>query len=206
MSEPALQESAHTIGFARASRDRDGLVALHQESLPDSLLSCLGRAALERYYDFVIDSKEEAVFVCRAEERVIGGCVLTYQSQSLLSRFVQKAPLRFALELAQGVRKNRALARRLWLRLQERNPSGPDLPEVVQIFTAASQRGRGIGRDLLSFAEKTLADRAIGEYCIHTLRDDNEAGRRFYRRHGFQEVSEGRSFGDFYVLMTKGSF
>ncbi len=194
--------NAPEIELATA-RDVRPIAALHIASLPDSMISMLGPAAVERYYDLVTTSATEHVFVARAGG-LAAACVLTLEPQTVMGRFVRHAPLRFAADLA---RQSLAAAfrRRLLARLEEAGDSaGPGVPEVTQIFTDAAQRGRGLGSALLRACEDRL--RALGQnsYCIHTLRNANDAGIRFYRREGFTDSGTSRSFGDDYLIMTKG--
>jgi len=205
----------------RARREHaDALATLHRASLPASLLSALGQRALVRYYTHVIDSPRELVLVAiaspgLAEERstagagtiddgVVGGCVLSNEPHTLLRRFVTSARMRFAVELARAAVTDRSLRARLWRRLRERGgDDGQHLPEITQIFTDARQRGRGIGADLLRSCEEALRVAGQSEYIIHTHRDDNDAGIRFYRREGFATMGETTSFGDSFLLMKK---
>ena len=193
------------------------LAALHRACLPASILSALGDAGVARYYAFALASPHERVFVVRAsradtgELHAVAGCVLSTAANTLLRRFALHAPAALARELARALAGGGRLRRRMRARLAEaaraiaapRSNEAPPLPEVTQIFTDPAQRGRGLGASLLRAAEAAL--RAAGQraYCIHTLRDDNDAGIGFYRREGFSTTGTTRSFGDHYLVMTK---
>ena len=242
------------LGIEPASaRDVPALAALHRTCLPDSMISMLGAAAVERYYSLVTTSPFEHVLVTRAEEdrsrqdakiakqRVaeemgagdeggtVGGaaehkdrpppsawrtttavgavaaaCVLSLEPQTVMRRFVSSNPLRFAADLAHRS-LTPAFRRRLLARLGEgAGTPGAGVPEVTQIFTETAQRGKGLGSRLLRACEDRLRELGQLTYCIHTLRDDNDAGIRFYRREGFTQTGSSRSFGDHYLVMTKG--
>jgi len=130
--------------------------------------------------------------------------VLALEPHTVMGRFVRHAPLALAADLARQTLRG-AFRRRLLARVREGGgAAGPGVPEVTQIFTAAAQRGRGLGSALLRACEDHLRDLGQVSYCIHTLRDDNDAGIRFYRREGFTQTGTTRSFGDHYLVMTKG--
>jgi len=184
--------------------DCDALARLHAASLPTSLLTALGRSALVRYYEFALRSPLESVFVAD-DGGVLGGCVLSDEPHTLLDRFARYAPFKLARELAVQVVKNPTIRRRIGHRLAH-PPSpaaGPHAPEVTQIFTEEAARGRGIGGQLLRACEEGMRARGVRAYFVHTHRDDNSAGISFYRREGFVTISEGRSFGDVFLVMQK---
>jgi ribosomal protein S18 acetylase RimI-like enzyme len=142
--------------------------------------------------------------------RLIAGCVLSTSVATLLRRFALGAPGAMARELAGELVASGRLRRRMLARfgeaargLVDRSPAEPALPEVTQIFTDPAERGRGLGASLLRAAEAAVRAAGYRAYCIHTMRDDNDAGIRFYRREGFFETGTTRSFGDHYLAMTK---
>lgn len=155
--------------------DVDALTRLHRESLPSSMLSRMGRRIVARYYRWAIRSPLEHVWVAD-DDGVVGGCLLSDDPATVSQRF---------------------FLRRRWL------PREGHKPEVTQIFTDGKLRGKGIGAALLRACEATLRTRGINSYFVHTQRDDNEAGIRFYRREGFVQVGESRSFGEAFLVMQK---
>jgi ribosomal protein S18 acetylase RimI-like enzyme len=206
------------------------VAALHRACLPDSILSALGDAGVARYYAYALGSPHEHAFVVRDAGSAVAACVLSTAPHTMLRRFALHAPGALARELAGGLIASPPLRRRLGARLAEaarailglaepvrRSPQGEDrarsrvipaavepaLPEVTQIFTDPAHRGRGLGAILLGAAESVLRATGHRAYCIHTLRDDNDAGIRFYRREGFSQAGTARSFGDHYLVMTK---
>jgi GNAT superfamily N-acetyltransferase len=194
------------IGIRRALRaDAESLAALHREALPASLLTALGEAALVRYYAFVAESFDELAWVAHDHGQIVGGCVLSYAPGTVLRRFVRYDAVTFLRELGGRLLGDRALRRRL-LGRGDGGPGtsdGPHAPEVTQIFTDARLRGRGIGAALLQACEAALRSRAGRKYYVHTHRDGNDAGIRFYRREGFVPTGESRSFGQAFLVMQK---
>lgn len=55
---------------------------------------------------------------------------------------------------------------------------------VRNIYVAPDHRSQGIGTALLEAAEAELTDRGV-EHLVLEAMADNEAARRFYRRHGY---------------------
>jgi ribosomal protein S18 acetylase RimI-like enzyme len=206
-------------GAVRAGAgDLPRLAALHRACLPESILSALGDTGVARYYAFALASPHEHVFVVREAPREadpVAACVLSTGADTMLRRFALHAPGALAGELARGLLASGRLRRRMRARLAEAAravagraaaaaaPAVPVLPEVTQIFTDPAQRGRGLGAILLGAAEAAARQAGHRAYCIHTLRDDNDAGIRFYRREGFTATGTTRSFGDHYLVMTK---
>lgn len=182
----------------------DALAALHAEALPRSMLTQLGRDALVRFYQWAIANAVEHVWVALADGQAIGGCMLSDEPQTLLSRFTRHAPVQFARDLGSQLITNSDLRHRFLRRLRERDSGdGPHAPEVTQIFTDARRRGQGIGAALLRRCEDDLRGRGGTKYFVHTERDDNEAGIRFYQREGFRQIAEARSFGTAFLVMQK---
>ena len=211
MTAPVAAPGAPAAVRASAG-DALRLAALHRACLPGSILSALGDAGAARYYAFVLASPHEHVFVVRDPgdgDRAVAGCVLTTAAPTLLRRFALRAPGALARELAGQLVGSGRLRGRLVARLGEARarsqvpPASLSLPEVTQIFTDPAARGRGLGARLLGAAEARLRAAGHRAYCIHTLRDDNDAGIRFYRREGFSQAGTTRSFGDHYLVMTK---
>jgi len=192
------------IGIRRALRaDAESLAALHREALPASLLTSLGEPALVRYYAFVAESFDEQAWIAHDHGRLVGGCVLSYAPGTVLFRFVRYDAVPFLRELGGQLWGDRSLRQRLLGRGVSGSGDGPHAPEVTQIFTDARLRGRGVGADLLRACEAALRTRGGRKYYVHTHRDGNDAGIRFYRREGFVPTGESRSFGTAFLVMEK---
>lgn len=195
------------IGIRRSLRaDAESLAALHGEALPSSLLTALGSAALVRYYAFAAESRDEVVLTAHERGRVVGGCVMSYAPGTVLRRFIRYDAVPFVRELGGRLLGDRALRQRLLGGVGDGGTAasdGPHAPEVTQIFTDARLRGRGVGAALLGACEAALRSRGGRKYYVHTHRDGNDAGIRFYRREGFVPTSESRSFGQVFLVMQK---
>ncbi len=194
------------IGIRRSLRaDAESLATLHAEALPSSLLTALGEAALVRYYAFAAESRDELAFTAHERGRVVGGCVLSFAPGTVLRRFVRYDAVPFVRELGGRLLSDPALRQRLLRRGGDGSGSSddPHAPEVTQIFTDARLRGQGVGAALLEACESALRSRGGRKYYVHTHRDGNDAGIRFYRREGFVPTGESRSFGQAFLVMQK---
>lgn len=56
---------------------------------------------------------------------------------------------------------------------------------VSNLFVRPDRRGEGIGAELLGAAERSLRDSGASVVALEAMAD-NEAARRFYRRHGYE--------------------
>jgi GNAT superfamily N-acetyltransferase len=213
-ADPIHEAQAQAITPA-AVGDAPRLAQLHAACLPASILTELGREGLVRYYEMVTSSSHEHVLIgSTGSTGIAAACVLSLSPQTVLRRFAMRSPTTLARDLATRAMQSGDLRQRLVSRLREAvaaeppflQSSGSDriVPEVTQVFTDAAHRGHGLGRALLRACEALLRDLGHIHYCIHTLRDDNDGGIRFYRREGFILTGTSRSFGDHYLIMTKG--
>jgi GNAT superfamily N-acetyltransferase len=183
--------------------DAEPLALLHRESLPSSLLTSLGLGALVRYYRFVATSSCECVWSAVVGGDVVGGCVLSEAPDTVMRRFGGRAPFQLGRELARQVIVNNAFRARLLAGLRGGGGDEKHAPEVTQIFTDGKLRGQGIGAQLLRVCEESLRTRGVQKYFVHTERDDNQAGIRFYLREGFVQIGQSVSFGEHFLVMQK---
>ncbi len=64
-------------------------------------------------------------------------------------------------------------------------------PYVASIAVAAEARGKGIGSQLLRFAEKRFADRG---HIFLLVSSFNQRAQELYRRHGYEFVGELKNY------------
>lgn len=60
--------------------------------------------------------------------------------------------------------------------------------EIDELFVAPSQRGKGIGAELLTIAESEFAMRGCTNVSLQ-MSPNNDSARTFYHRHGYAEPS-----------------
>jgi ribosomal protein S18 acetylase RimI-like enzyme len=171
-----------TIELAAAS-DAKVLAALHDTILPRSRLSLFGQGYLTDCYHYFIDSRDELVFVARSDGCVVGGAFASLAAGSLSRRLVTHT--RFLLQFA--LRPFGRGARQIVANLLQFAPPAalPHQPELVAIFVAPEQQGRGIGEMICRAIEAELIRRQFKSYVVHTERDPGNRAVAFYRRLGF---------------------
>lgn len=64
-------------------------------------------------------------------------------------------------------------------------------PYIASIAVAAEARGRGVGSQLLRFAEQHYADR---EHIFLLVSSFNDRAQELYRRHGYEFVGELKDY------------
>ncbi len=184
---------------------RRTVAKLHSESLGDSILSVLGPKVVARYYEFLVGSELEAVFVCRREGRVVGAAVLTEDPDTLTRRFVSHGSPVLLWLAAVGAARSLAVARRLVLSTRQPKPLGAleGLPEVVQLFVDPAVRGLGVGRAVLEEVESHLRGSAHRAYFVKTLAAGDNRALDFYNRLGFVPLGEQSVQGFRFRFLSK---
>jgi ribosomal protein S18 acetylase RimI-like enzyme len=186
--------------------ERGQLAALHCASLPDSQVSELGVAYAREFYHYLSRSPFEQIFVARAGDEIIGGCVLSLSPRTLRRRLLLHTPLLFH---AVGW---------LWRRVSRRGPPAlsrrshpPEgeatvprhLPELILVYTRAELRSRGTGTGLVTQCEQFLAERGHQEYIVRTVDDENNRALRFYDKNGFLAFSRSADHGRIFRVFRK---
>ena len=93
---------------------------------------------------------------------------------------------RFAFRLAE---ENGALAGFAKLGPDDLPDAGPDSIELYQLYVLEPWKGRGIATALMDWAIGAARARGASELRL-TVYIDNHRARRFYERHGFEEVGK----------------
>ena len=184
---------------------RRQIAQLHLELLPDSLLSLLGLAVVERYYRLLATSETENVFFCRVRERVLGAAVLSTAPDTLMGRVLKHDLVviawRAMVRAMRSVKVARRLIRGCWY---SKPPAAVrSIPEVVQIFVCADDRGQGIGRRMLGEVESHLRSESCSSYFVKTLPTSENRALGFYGQLGFVGVAEQRVQGVRFQFLKK---
>ncbi len=181
--------------------DERELAQLHRACLPTSSLGWLGVSAIEKYYRFVRQSEHEKLFI-EKEGALQAAAVLSLAPKTLMQRFFSFClrDVKFLLSLPfhhpVGVC-------RTMIAILDQSPGGlPDLPEVVQIFTAENMRGQGLGGRLLATVEDFLRSRGINEYSLKTEDLRSNRAVSFYLKKGFSRIMSGNGMIYFRKLVS----
>lgn len=78
--------------------------------------------------------------------------------------------------------------------------------QLLRIYLLPSHIGQGFGRKLLHLGEEFVIVHGLGSYFCF-VHQDNELGKRFYLRNGFQHITEKDNNGEWYMqkrLLNRG--
>lgn len=172
---------------ALTPEDFDRLAAMHVQCLPGSIVAFLGPRYCSRFYRYLANSTAEHLFVERHHGVVVGACTLSVSAPTLTRRLLTGTPLLLYLP---GALMRRARSDPMGASDSRSRPTRrhATVPEVVWLFTAPSQRRRGVASRLLRRVEAFLTERGVPRYAVVTGSDD-PATAAFYEKEGF--VMEG---------------
>lgn len=173
-----------------AQETLEQVVTLHLECLPGSAFSRLGRETVSRFYAFVLRSGCEALFV-EAGQGTRGAAVLSLEPFTLMRRFL------FANLFSPAWLISLSLRPLAVFRVASEIVFGsgvPDavkgLPEVVQIFAAATARRKGVGSRLLGQVQARLEQEGRAHYFLKTGKTPGNRALEFYKARGFERIGE----------------
>jgi GNAT superfamily N-acetyltransferase len=180
------------------------LAGLHESTMPGSVFARTGAGVLKRYYQWIVNSPTEHLFVVRHNGRVAGAAVLSFAPTSLLRRFALRSPMAFGVAVLSRFLRDGVFRTELRAYLREQlsgDTAGQGVPELVQIFVDPSERRRSIGSDLLVQVAEAARAHGAAAYQARTLRNGNEQVLEFYMRRGFRREREVRFCGVPYLLL-----
>ena len=175
------------------------IARLHAQCLPDSLVGALGDGYVRSFYRFVARSPRETLVVDRNEAGTpVAVAVLSLEPATLTRRLAMGTPLLlsalrqlpyFLTHAFGGTGKGGG----------ERGPELPSIkPQLILIYTAVTERGKGRATTLIAELERRLRDRGVPEYEVRTESDPSNPALAFYRARGFTpsgvSVRMGTSF------------
>jgi len=169
-----------------ASRsDAAAIATLHAEQISEGFLVLLGKAFLERLYRRVAGGAGSFAFVSTNQQSEIDGFVAVAESTGRLYRdFLIRDGVRAGLRAAPAlVHHPREVMETL--RHGVGGSAERDGAEILALAVAATARGRGTGRALVTAAMSELRRRGVTSAHVVTA-TTNEAAQRTYRRCGFE--------------------
>ncbi|MBI5061115.1 MAG: GNAT family N-acetyltransferase [Candidatus Aenigmarchaeota archaeon] len=164
--------------------DMDGAVELHIKNLPEGVSFLLGRRALKRMYEILLEDEKNFAFVYRHDSRMIGVAVSSEDISDIPKKCRRDS--RFMLYAAWAVIRKPGILRQLL----HSYPSEIK-PEMLFLYVDSKNRGSGIGKKLVASTEKEFKRRGIRRYKI-TISANNKA-RTFYEKIGFKRSSASTS-------------
>ncbi|CAK0776101.1 hypothetical protein CCP4SC76_600032 [Gammaproteobacteria bacterium] len=182
--------------------DWDALVALHCEALPGSLITGIGEYYVRTFYEYVLWSPLEGIFIEQHDGHLVGMAVVTLSPETLPRRLLMQTPLIRAIIYTFNLRVAIRLASGLFAQKQT-GFEIPHIPEVLLLAVNESFRNKGIGCCLLRAAEKWLIDKGHEYYYVKTLSAYDNRATSFYLREGFREIGETVHHGLLYTFFTR---
>jgi ribosomal protein S18 acetylase RimI-like enzyme len=188
------------------------IVALHIDALPDSSLTRRGSRVVRAFYEFVVRSPEERLFVVRGRDRVVlGAAVCSLQPRTIKNRLARDPRVAVALMLSLisvSVRRNSGTAAHSIDRGRRRadrraDQTEPALPEVLHIFAASQHRGLGVGRKLMHAIEENLRRERAAGLLVRTQSDPANGALRFYVALGYIAIADTTEDGKAMTLFEK---
>jgi ribosomal protein S18 acetylase RimI-like enzyme len=188
-------------GETLSSQDIERIADLHVASIDESIPTMLGGAFPRRFYEFLVESNLEWLFVERVECRVEAVCVVSFQPGSVYGRILRQTFPALARALIPALLRKaefRAFLRDYAADVLRRPRQHSPFPEITYVFTSPEQRGKGLGRRLIRRVDAFLRERGVEDYSVKTLEDPANRALSFYDENGFRRtgrrVEAGRSF------------
>jgi GNAT superfamily N-acetyltransferase len=181
------------------------LAQLHTACLADSFVTALGGAYVRSFYRYVTRSSKEFTLVERdAAGRIVAATVVSLEPESFNRRLLLHTSL-----LLHSVLRAPRMVRLLWPRgsgtARNATPTRVrhDLPEMLLIFTASGERGRGVGSALLRRVDDRLRQLNVREYQVRTVTDPSNRALAFYRDRGFTPAGTDARLGKQFQVFSR---
>jgi len=164
---------------------------------------------LERYYAFLIKSKDEIVLVARGSD----GDPLAAAVVSMLPRTYSRRVLRTTLfpfvlgaftSLLFGPKWRRQGLFRVVRGSFADEVFSHSSPELIYLYVSGNSRSQGLGRQLVNEVKEVLRSKGCDSMFVSTFDIPGNKALTFYQRNGFVRVDSGKRFGcRFAVLEAK---
>jgi ribosomal protein S18 acetylase RimI-like enzyme len=170
-------------------------VKLHYDALSyRSTITAFGLGFLGALYEGMLADGLGFVVVAHERERLCGFILACTDAHRMMST-VARRPLRFLRLMLPALARRPSLALKLSQTLFYARKEGVHVDaELVVIAVDASQRSRGIGRQLLHVLDGELGAHGITRYKV-TVHDAMADSNRFYVQNGMHLRSTFRMYG-----------
>lgn len=161
---------------------------LHMLSLPNELLSKLGRKFLMEIYSEALNDKEALFFISKTEKNLNGFIFLSKDSGAFYKKLIARRFFKVGLIIIEQLRNDFSLLGKLvstarYLLFSKAEPA----PEILVFSVHPDMQRNGIGSTLLKTLEDRLADAGIRVYNVKTT-SLNRKSNNFYQKNGFEII------------------
>ncbi len=161
---------------------------LHILSLPNELLSKLGRKFLTEVYSEGIKNNDSFFIISKSGKKIHGFIFLTKNSGAFYKKLILSRFLKLILIVTQELIRDITLFKKListgkHLLLSDSEST----PEILVFAVDPSMQRGGIGSSLLQALEDKLALANISVYNVKTT-SSNEKSNSFYKKNGFKVI------------------
>jgi ribosomal protein S18 acetylase RimI-like enzyme len=166
------------------------VACLHAESIKTGFLSKLGIPFLIELYKAIHKQKGAFVYVGETNERICGFIAGVIDTNSLYKKVLYKNWIRFILPTFKFVFNFKAcrmiIETILYGFKKERlvTVECSYSAELLSIAVANFERGKGVGKELVSALEKRFTEYGVTQYKVVTFSEDQQSND-FYRACGF---------------------
>lgn len=181
-----LPQDSSSIEIRRAVKgDEPAIASLHSEMIKTGFLSSLGSWFLELLYRSIIADPQGMVFVATSRGGVVGFIAGTADTNAVYRHFVRKHFLGAVIRLVPALVRPRT-----WRRIRETLRYGASSqvvhPELLSMAVAPHQRGRGLGKSLVTRLLEESASLGVDAMRV-VVGADNAQAIGLYRASGFIE-------------------
>ena len=181
--------------------DVTAIARLHRQCLPDSLVGALGDGYVRAFYRFVDRSRDELLVVDRnGAGEPVAVAVFSLDPSTLTRRLALGTPLLLSALRRLSYFIGHAFG-------SKGGDAGPELaalkPQLILIYTAASERGRGRATSLIAELERRLHERGVAEYEVRTESEPSNPALAFYRSRGFTPDGVSVRMGTSFQVFTR---
>ena len=177
----------------------NALVIIHTSAFADFFLTKLGKRFLRVYYSSVLSHPEGILLGCYDENRLIGFCAATINSNGFNKRLIISHFFDFAIEAFILLFTNIKALKRLYLNLSKSDSMNTEegkYAELLSIGVDKACQGKGVGKLLLIELEEEVKRRGAKELSLTTDFHHNEQALVFYRSMGYRVFYDFTSYPD----------
>lgn len=193
-------------------KDLQRLLQLHRSSLETSVPVLLGNGYMRYFYEFVVSSPEEMLFIKRRAGEIVSAGIVSLKSEDFERRLILSNTLGFLAQVMLRTFISKGFREYLKRRLVElvkshgiREIDKHRSPEITHLFTAAERRSQGLGEEIMATIEERMKAMGFSRWYVKTFADMDNRAISFYRRCGYTEVDQIVLGGQRYTVFEKSA-